>query len=141
MAAARNGHAAVRLLDGRILVCGGNGNTGQLASSEVYNPATGLWQPVGNMALAGTYHRDVLLNDGRVLVTGVPGASIPLASTEVFNPGAGSVPARRRFGPGRRRALPNTDVRPHSKPLVEVAKAVAIRLRSVTGSHPNSRSL
>ena len=38
MAAARAGASATRLIDGRVLVAGGNDGTEDLASAEMYNP-------------------------------------------------------------------------------------------------------
>src|SRR5207248_3447023 len=43
-------HTATRLSDGRILVAGGLGSAGYLASAEIYDPATGTWTPTGSMA-------------------------------------------------------------------------------------------
>lgn len=70
----RTSHAAVRLADGRVLVVGGN--QGRRAavqlytSAEVYDPATGAFAPVGDMAVRRHKHDAVLLEDGRVLITG-----------------------------------------------------------------------
>jgi hypothetical protein len=77
-------HAAVLLRDGRVLVAGGcNGWTGdgggaicnQLASAELYDPATGEWAATGDMR-STRWGPAVLLPDGRVLVAGSETGSI-----------------------------------------------------------------
>jgi hypothetical protein len=46
---ARSGHQATLLLDGRVLVTGGTGKSGEaIARSEVFDPATGGWSFSGN---------------------------------------------------------------------------------------------
>src|SRR5262249_45722250 len=64
MNAARYGHSATVLLDGRVLVAGGGSNP----DAEIYNPASGTWSPTGPMTVARADHAAVRLADGRVLV-------------------------------------------------------------------------
>src|SRR5436190_1875396 len=45
MATARFWHTATPLPDGRVLVAGGYGSSGFLASAEIYDPASGTWSP------------------------------------------------------------------------------------------------
>lgn len=67
----RGGHIAVRLLDGRVLVAGGNSPNGDvLTSAEIYDPATGLWSPAGDLSVPRAHHTANLLNDGTVIVIG-----------------------------------------------------------------------
>jgi hypothetical protein len=73
MHAARYGHSATRLADGRVLVTGGNNDEREvLASTELYDPASGTFAPAADGALPRMYHLDhtVLLHDGRVLSMG-----------------------------------------------------------------------
>ena len=100
MATARRGHTATRLGDGRVLIAGGltccdvNGEI-LIGTAEIYDPATGGFQPTGSMATARAFHAATLLADGRVLVTGgfvaVDGSTT--ASAEVYDPSTGE------FGP------------------------------------------
>lgn len=76
---------SVTLADGRVLVIGGSSfNGGPLATSEIYNPATGQF---GNLATLPGGARDspiaLLLTDGKVLVAG--GSSYQ-ASALLYNP-------------------------------------------------------
>jgi hypothetical protein len=97
----RRGHAAVRLLDGRVLVVGGTqvASLGALAEAEVYEPATGTWTEVRPMAEARHEPAVVVLPDGRVLVAGGTDADRrPLRSAELFDPVAGTWSAAAHSG-------------------------------------------
>jgi len=85
-------HAAVGLPDKRVLVAGGYGFSNEvLASTELYDPASGAWQ--AGPALNTPRARAVLslLADGRVLITGgvISDGSLT-ATAEIFDPAAGS---------------------------------------------------
>ena len=47
MATAREFHTATLLPNGQVLVSGGFGSLGNLASAELYDPATGIWTVTG----------------------------------------------------------------------------------------------
>lgn len=72
LATPRYGHGATRLLDGRVLVSGGNLGGALVDSAELYDPADGTFAPAGPSLLPRMYHYDhtVLLQDGRVLSMG-----------------------------------------------------------------------
>ncbi len=73
MATARTSHVGALLPDGRVLVTGGSlaGTTGEvLATTEVYDPATGSWSTTGPMSTRRHKTAAVALDDGRVLVVG-----------------------------------------------------------------------
>ena len=70
----RQGATATLLPDGKVFVAGGqyyNGvTTIALASTEIFDPATGTFTPAGNMSIPRSGHRATLLLNGRVLITG-----------------------------------------------------------------------
>jgi len=65
-----SGHAS--LADGRILVMGGyggSGNTIGIANAEIFDPSNNSWISVPNMSYRRWYPTGTTLSDGRVLVT------------------------------------------------------------------------
>jgi hypothetical protein len=82
----RRGHTATRLTDGRVLIVGGENQSGQLSSSEIFDPATQTFSLGANAAAARTEHAAVRMNDGRILITGGRNQTGLLDSTELFNP-------------------------------------------------------
>jgi hypothetical protein len=100
MVEARFAFTATRLLDGRVLVTGGDRGFDAvpraLASAELYDPATGTWTATGSM-LTGRYrHTATLLPDGKVLVAGGNvssnaqlGSRCCLATAELYDPATG----------------------------------------------------
>jgi hypothetical protein len=75
------------LPSGKVLVTGGYGRSGSLASAEVYDPATGAWSTTGPLATTRDNHTATLLPSGKVLVTGGYG---PGGSAEVYDPATGA---------------------------------------------------
>jgi N-acetylneuraminic acid mutarotase len=90
MSAGRHLHTATLLSSGKVLVTGGAGASGDLASAEVYNPVTNSWSPAGSMASVRSWHTATLLKSGKVLVTGGYRSGSPLATTEVYDPATNS---------------------------------------------------
>jgi hypothetical protein len=68
MGTPRYHHAAVRLLNGQVLITGGNVSNPQ-ASADLYDPSTGLFTAIGPTTMAGV-GIPTLLPDGRVLIIG-----------------------------------------------------------------------
>ena len=69
----RRQHTATLLPDGRVLVVGGNttrSGGSRTASSEIYDPITGVWTAAADKNIRVGSHTAVLLANGRVLVTG-----------------------------------------------------------------------
>lgn len=64
MSTARTDQATVLLSSGKVLVSGGRGSTGVLASAEVYDPASGAWSSAGNMNYYRYSHTATLLVTG-----------------------------------------------------------------------------
>jgi len=83
MLEARDSSCAVHLTDGRILVTGGVGVGGDLASTEFYLPQ-GSFISGPTMNSTRSSHTCTLLNDGRVLVAG--GDTDGTGSAEIFDP-------------------------------------------------------
>jgi hypothetical protein len=99
MTTARANAAAIRLRDGRVLICGGTA-TGQvggvLSSAELYDPASRAFIGTGSMTAPRAGQTITLLLDGRVLLTGGvqnAGFRSELASAEIYDPGAGTFSA------------------------------------------------
>jgi hypothetical protein len=106
MAGIRYFHTATLLADGRVLVLGGRtvGTSpdgppeDDVASAEVYDPATGKFIPTGSMSRPREGHTATLLPDGLVLVAG--GDTVQQVSTstngdtsssaELYDPSTGN---------------------------------------------------
>lgn len=95
----RSAQTATLLLDGRVLVAGGNRVSGgsigvtpplHEATAELFDPATDAWSTVANMAAGRSGHTATLLPGGTVLVVGGSGAAGRLDSAELFDPQDGS---------------------------------------------------
>jgi Galactose oxidase, central domain len=66
MTEVRSFHTATLLTDGRVLLAGGSGARGGLASAEVYDPSTGAFTATGGMSTPRSTHSSTLLPDGRL---------------------------------------------------------------------------
>src|SRR5438046_6331317 len=63
-------HTATLLPNDQVLVAGGGGNSGALASAQLYHPAIGRWQRIADMNHSHGDHTATLLPNGLVLVAG-----------------------------------------------------------------------
>src|SRR5579872_4174272 len=71
MLAARSGHSATLLPSGKVLIAGGmRRNQDFYRSAELFDPATGKFQPTGEMSVGRVGQTAVLLASGKVLVAG-----------------------------------------------------------------------
>jgi N-acetylneuraminic acid mutarotase len=90
MSTDRSNLAAAMLADGRVLVTGGydRRNETDLASAELYDPATNVWSPVASMSTPRYNHVATMLADGRILVSG--GVNVAnqggIPSAEIYDP-------------------------------------------------------
>jgi WD40 repeat protein len=90
MAIVRAYHTGMLLPNGQVLVAGGTGDIGTLASAELYDPAIGVWSATDSMATARISHTATLLSDGQMLVTGGADTNFnALKSAELYNPATG----------------------------------------------------
>jgi hypothetical protein len=93
MAILRQGHDAVLLADGRVLVHGGSrqsSSSDAARSAEIYDPENGRWTATASTMIERPTL--TLLADGRVLATGgqEPGDNgAPVASAELYDPRIG----------------------------------------------------
>jgi hypothetical protein len=83
-------HTATLLPDGRVFIAGGLASRtfdgpGAVASTEIYNPSTGLFTPGPSMTTARTGHGAILLSNQEVLIVGGADNSGPLASAEIYD--------------------------------------------------------
>jgi Tol biopolymer transport system component len=74
MGEGRQQHTATLLVDGRVLIAGGYWSDGQgwrvLSSTEMFDPGTGDFSPIGSMGTPRSGHTATRLDDGAVLVVG-----------------------------------------------------------------------
>jgi hypothetical protein len=92
MSATRANHGATLLPNGKVFIAGGYSSAGgDLASAEIYDPATDRFTPTGPMATPREGGGAILLRNGKVLVTGGGLAGNPGA--ELYDPATG------RFAP------------------------------------------
>ncbi|MBI5566906.1 MAG: hypothetical protein HY870_18555 [Chloroflexi bacterium] len=93
LSSARWDHAAALLNDGRVLVAGGRADSGgnfiPLASTEIYDPVTGIWTATGNLGTTRAFHTATLLSDGQVLAVGGLTNGAVLSTAEIFDPATG----------------------------------------------------
>lgn len=94
----RFAHTAALLPDGKVLVTGGTDGFGDIATSEVYDPALGGWTRTGDLNNAQSSHTATLLPNGKVLVAG--GNSYG-TSAELYDPANGTWTTTGSLGFGR----------------------------------------
>jgi hypothetical protein len=85
MASPRSQHTATLLPNGKVLVTGGYGSSGLLASAELYDPGTNAWTPAGSLGVPRFQHAAALLQSGNVLVVGGVGSTW-LADADLYDP-------------------------------------------------------
>ena len=85
MNAARDGHMAILLKNGNVLVVGGSNGKSNLSSAELYDPVTGKWTTTAPMHHAYYGCKASLNFDGSVLVYLAPYNS-PIVNLEQYDP-------------------------------------------------------
>lgn len=63
-------HAAVRLQDGRVVVVGGDRDSGGETTIQLFDPASRAWSKLGDLSEPRFVHSANLLPDGRIYVAG-----------------------------------------------------------------------
>jgi N-acetylneuraminic acid mutarotase len=90
----RSGHTATLLPNGRVLVVGGHSgsvlSSTVLASTELFDPASGTWTATGSLHNGRYGHTATLLPNGRVLVAGGYSGSAYLTNAEIYDPAVGT---------------------------------------------------
>lgn len=93
LANARYGHTATLLPNGKVLVVGGyTVEHGNVASAELYDPASGTWTATGSLTTPRGGHTATLLPNGKVLVVGGWRSQFFVGSmpTELYDPVSGT---------------------------------------------------
>ena len=97
MTVARDSHTATLLPDGTVLIAGGDNSGTVLASTEIFDPATGTFTVTGSMSAQRVLHTATLLLNGKVLIAGgnyfIGAAEAILASAELYDPATGTFTA------------------------------------------------
>ncbi|MFA6002724.1 MAG: kelch repeat-containing protein [Elusimicrobiota bacterium] len=82
-------HTASLLLDGRVLVAGGNDGAWETDLSQIYDPKTNSWMAAGFLTTKRHNHTATLLPNGTVLINGgaqaIANNGKPIAGVELFN--------------------------------------------------------
>lgn len=97
----RYNHSATKLLDGRVLIVGGQVDCTEIVCERlntalIYDPAANTFYPTGNLVQARSSHTATLLPDGRVFIAGgvKPGITTffaqELDSFEIYEPASGT---------------------------------------------------
>jgi Galactose oxidase, central domain/Kelch motif len=90
----RSGHSATLLPDGKVLIAGGmRRNQDFYRSAELYDPATGRFEPTGEMTIQRVGHIGVLLRSGKVLIAGGWIGHGCTDSAELYDPATGKFQA------------------------------------------------
>jgi hypothetical protein len=85
MTTSRDGHQALNLTDGTVLVVGGS-NPNQQDSGEIYDPTANTFQSVGTMIEPRDGHTATRMRNNIVLVTGGYNPQGTLSSAELYAP-------------------------------------------------------
>ena len=87
----RSGHTATLLPNGKVLIAGGmRRNQDFYKSAELYDPATGKFQPTGDMHERRVGQIAVLLTSGKVLIAGGWVGMDGTDSAELYDPATGT---------------------------------------------------
>jgi hypothetical protein len=88
----RNNHTANLLVNGQVLVAGGQNASGRISSAELYDPNKGTWTSTASLNVAREFHTATLLPNSKVLAAGGFGTNnnaLVLSSAELYDSGLG----------------------------------------------------
>jgi len=91
MLAARSGHTASLLPDGRVLLAGGSNSGGPVSALEIFDPSSDSFSGAGVLGSPVSQHAAATLADGRVLIAGGSDGTNALATTYLFDPSSNSI--------------------------------------------------
>ncbi len=87
----RYDHTSVLLPNGKVFVAAGfNPNIGNVATSETYDPASGLWTTNGDLLEPCSDNTLTLLTNGLVLLAGGADYNGSVTNAELYNPATGT---------------------------------------------------
>jgi hypothetical protein len=89
----RRGHTATLLQDGKVLIVGGDNQTGMISQAEIFDPAVQTSSLAASASIGRTDHTATRLADGRVLIIGGRDQNGALGSTEIYDPSTASFAA------------------------------------------------
>ncbi|HEU4389669.1 MAG TPA: kelch repeat-containing protein, partial [Blastocatellia bacterium] len=87
----RRGHTATPLPDGKVLIVGGENESGPVREVELLDPVSRTSLVTGFLEVARSQHTATALPDHTVLITGGSNKSGALSSTEIFDSKTGSI--------------------------------------------------
>ena len=91
MSVGRYVFGAILLRNGKVLIAGGQNDSGSLSSAELYDPASATFKATGPMSIGRFYQGMTLLPNGKVLVTGGANtANHAYSSAELYDPVSGT---------------------------------------------------
>src|SRR5437773_723752 len=98
--AARTGHTATLLLNGKVLVVGGQSSESPI-DAELYDPSTGIWSVTDRPNHSRRGHTAALLPNGQVLVASGSDSSGISDTAELYDPGTGTWTLTGKLNEGR----------------------------------------
>ena len=88
LSAARSGHTATALPDGRVIVAGGTDGTNALDSVEIFEPQTGLFSVLGVLSSPRNDHGAALAGT-KVVVAGGRAGDVVLNTADIIDADSG----------------------------------------------------
>src|SRR5262245_35674547 len=82
----RQGHTATPLADGKLLIIGGENESGQVGQTELFDPGSGKFALASRSIIPRAEHTATNLGDGRILSIGGRNEDKSRDSTEIYDP-------------------------------------------------------